>query len=436
MARPEPLPARQADWLTRQARAFAIPGLAVALTAPGRCSLFTCGVEAAGSDRAVSESTWFSVASLGKHVTACAVHDLARQGRLRLDDPVERHLADLPPAWQGRSVRSLLSHTSGLPEYLSYDGPEAVPDDRASFMRLYGGLAPAFDAGQGWIYTNTNYILAGLLVAQVSGQTFGAAVQSMFDRAGCPGATVASPAWTRQANAQGLGDRARDAASASREVIGDGDVSFTAAGALAWLQHLLQAPDALRSMLAPTMLQTGRPAAYGSGWFQDTLRAERFGHHGGHFDGWTAMAIVSPDRGSGVIVMCNLAPGNTRAVRHLAVQALEAWSPGSTPLSLAPLQDDAPALTATARAQLFRPGDTLDPACFADELLRVAAHGSKVRGVINLWSGSEPLGFELVEQELHPTHRLRRYRITWPERTERLLVGTTPQDRIYWAWPF
>jgi hypothetical protein len=99
------------------------------------------------------------------------------------------------------------------------------------------------------------------------------------------------------------------------------------------------------------------------------------------------------------------------------------------------LPDDAPALTAMARAQLLRNGTALDPDCFAEELLHVVAHGSAVRNVINLWTGVEPLSFDLVEQQRHATHRVRRYRIRYAERAEHLLVGTTPDDRIYWAWP-
>jgi hypothetical protein len=136
-----------------------------------------------------------------------------------------------------------------------------------------------------------------------------------------------------------------------------------------------------------------------------------------------------------VIVMSNLAPGNTRAVRYLAQLALEGYAPGSTPLSLATIPDDAPALTAMASAQLFRNGTALDQSCFAEELLHVVAHGSAVRNVINLWTGVEPLAFELVEQQQHPTHRLRRYRVRYPDRVEHVLVGTTPAHKIYWAWP-
>lgn len=434
-----PLPAALAATLTDKAREFGIPGLAISLVAPGRHSVFTTGVEAAGTERPVTADTWFSVASLGKHVTACAVLDLAQAGALDLDAPIGRYLADLPAAWSHRPVLSLLRHTSGLPEYLAYTQSETVPERRDAFMRTYGGMATAFEPGQGWIYTNTNYILLGFLIAQLAGKPYAAAVQSLFDRVGCVGATVASPPWTRDANAQGLGIAGRDGASARREVIGDGDISFTAQGALGWLQalldHRLLAEPGMNTMLSPAPLRTSRPSPYGCGWFVDSLRGEAIGHHAGHFDGWTAMAVLAPAQGCGVVAMCNLAPGNTRAVRYLAQFALESVAPGSTPLSLHPIPDQSPDLTARIQAQLFRNGTALDPDCFADELLHVVAHGSAVRNVINLWTGVEPLAFDLVEEERHATHSMRRYRIRYPERVEHLLVGTTPQDKIYWAWP-
>ncbi len=434
-----PLPPTLAATLSKKAHEFGIPGLAVCLLAPGRKSVFTTGVEAAGSDRQVTGNTWFSVASLGKHVTACAVLDLAQAGAVDLAAPIGRYLVDLPAAWSQRPVLSLLRHTSGLPEYLAYTEAETVPERRASFMQIYGAMATAFEPDEGWIYTNTNYILLGFLIAQVAGRSYAAAVQSLFDRFGCVGATVASPQWTREANAQSLGMAGRDAASARREVIGDGDISFTSQGALAWLQallsgQLLSAPS-MATMFSPAPLRTSRPSPYGCGWFVDTLRGSTIGHHAGHYDGWTAMSCLAPAQGCGVIVMSNLAPGNTRAVRYLAQLALEGYAPGSTPLSLAPIPDDAPALTAMASAQLFRNGTALDQGCFAEELLHVVAHGSAVRNVINLWTGVEPLAFELVEQQQHPTHRLRRYRVRYRDRVEHLLVGTTPAHKIYWAWP-
>jgi hypothetical protein len=87
------------------------------------------------------------------------------------------------------------------------------------------------------------------------------------------------------------------------------------------------------------------------------------------------------------------------------------------------------------QSQLLRkPGEALNPACFAEELLRVAEHGSAVRNVINLYTGVAPLSFELVETQCEAAFDLRRYRIRYAERIDHVLVGLTPDQRIYWAW--
>jgi CubicO group peptidase (beta-lactamase class C family) len=440
----DPLPEDLADALRRRADGFGLPGLAIALAAPGRRALMLHGEDAPGSGRAVGPRTWFSIASTGKHFTAVAVLWLAQQGALELESPLSRYLPDLPSAWGARRIAALLSHTSGLPEYLAYTHGEAVPEQGADFVRAYGGLAPAFDEGAGWIYTNTNYILLGLLVARVAGQSYAALLHALFDRAGIAGVAVASPAWARQANAQGLGADARDAASAAREVIGDGDIALTPQGALDWLALLLGSSDRLldashrERMFATPRFASGHPAGYGCGWFVEPMGADgrlRLRHHAGHFDGWTALALVAPDAGAGVIAMCNHAPGHTRAIRALAQQALEGFAPGATPLALAPIDDDDPALTADARRLLLRAeGVAVDRSLLADELLRVAAHGSPVRNVPNLWDGTEPRAFELVSQHAEVGHRLRRYRLQHAGRTEHVLVGTTSERRVFWAW--
>ena len=427
--------------LRRAAATFEVPGLAIALAAPGRRALLLHGEAEAGSGRAVSEDTWFSVASLGKHVTAAAVLDLARRGRVDLSAPVDRYLRDLPVAWAGRSVSSLLRHTSGLPEYLAYTGNEVVPPDRRTFMSTYGAMVPAFGDSEGWMYTNTNYILSGLLIADLSGRSYAEAVHALFSRMGCTGAVVSSPQWARDANRRTPAQATRDEDSWRREVIGDGDVSFTSAGALSWLEGLLdhRLLDAAHEdlMFTGAGLVTGRTSHYGCGWFLERLRGDVIAHHAGHYDGWTAMAILHPRQACGVMAMCNLAPGNTRAIRYLAQLALEGFAPGSTPLSLSSCEDDEPDLTAMIRSQLIRkPGEALDPACFADELLRVAEHGSAVRNVVNLYTGVEPDAFELVEAHREPTFGLRRYRMRHAERIDHVLVGLTPDRRIYWAWGF
>jgi CubicO group peptidase (beta-lactamase class C family) len=435
-------PVDLAGALARSARAFGIPGLAVAVLAPGRQALLLDGVAAPGGP-AVNHGTWVSVASLGKHVTAAAVLDLAQRGRVNLTAAIGHYLPTVPSAWADRSVLSLLRHSGGLAEYLSAAPEQPVPTTLAGFMAQYARLAPAFDEGAGWMYTNTHYILLGMLVAQASGARYAQAVQALFQRMGCPHATVAGPAWAREANRATTHDAHRlgttDPDTATREVIGDGDVCFTPAGALRWLEVLLDgglldgAHEDLMFTAGP--LATGRPSGYGCGWFVEPMGETTIAHHGGHFDGWTAMTILNRARGSGVVAMCNQAPGHTRAIRHLAQQALEGFAPGATPLSLPVLADPDPVLTQRIRSQLLRePGTAPDLSCLADELRRVAEHGSPVRTVPNLHAGLPPQAFDLVQRQVHDTHTWHRYRLSYQDRVEHVLVGTTPDRRIFWAW--
>lgn len=437
-----PFPVDLAGALARSGRAFGIPGLAAAVLAPGRRALLLDGV-AAPNGPAVNDGTWFSVASLGKHVTAAALLDLAQRGRLNLTEAIGHYLPTVPTAWADRSVLSLLRHSGGLAEYLSAAPEQPVPTTQAGFMARYATLAPAFDEGAGWMYTNTHYILLGMLVGHASGVRYAQAVQSLFQRTGCTGAAVAGPAWAREANCETAREVPRagisDPDAATREVIGDGDVCFTPAGALRWLEVLLegglldQAHEDLMFTAGP--LATGRPSGYGCGWFVEPMGEATIAHHGGHFDGWTAMAILNRARGSGVVAMCNQAPGHTRAIRHLAQQALEGFAPGSTPLSLPVLADPDPVLTQRIRSQLLRePGTASDLSCLTDELRRVAEHGSPVRTVPNLYAGAPPQAFDLVQRQPHDTHTWHRYRLTYPDRIEHVLVGTTPDSRIFWAW--
>lgn len=438
MSHIEPLPKVLAERLRLRADAFGIPGLAIVLVSAGRHSIWVHGEDAPGSGQNVTEQTWFSVASVGKHVTALAVLDLAQRGLVDLDAPIGRYLTEIPPAWANRSILSLLRHTSGLPEYLSYTDADDVPDRRDEFMRVYAALQPLWDEGQAWMYSNTNYILLGFLIAQMSGVSYGEALHQIFKSFGCTGVAVSSPAWAREANAKGSCATAIDESSLLRQVIGDGDISFTSEGAAAWL-GLILGDKALdehhRSvMFSAATMKSGRPSPYGCAWFVDPLGETPICHHAGHFDGWTAMAYVVPSMGCAALVMCNLAPGNTRAVRYLAQLALEGFVPGSTPLSLKLQHDDAPDLTARARSQFLRQG-AIDPSFFSKELTAVAERGGAARNVINLWAGGEPQGFSLIESQEYSTHVLRRYRLTYAERVEHLLVGTTPSGKIYWAWP-
>jgi hypothetical protein len=208
---------------------------------------------------------------------------------------------------------------------------------------------------------------------------------------------------------------------------------------LQWLLALTEGRLLGRAMqekfFKPYTLASGRLSCYAAGWFTEPLRGQWFAHHAGHFRGWTAMGIVHPTARAGVIAMCNHAPGHTRFIRYLAQMVLERIAPGTTPLSLGTLNPPDPAFEHRFCSQFLRaPGQETDPSHFAEELRLVAEHGSRVRNVPNLWSAQEAASVSLVEDISLQGSRFRRVRLTYGSRVEHFLVGTTPEDRIHWAW--
>ncbi|RZU12158.1 D-alanyl-D-alanine carboxypeptidase [Kribbella rubisoli] len=126
-------------------------------------------------DRPVDPDGWFRVGSVTKTFTAVLVLQLVAEGKLRLDDPVGEWVPGVPDSI---SLRQLLNHTSGL-----YNYTDDLPADRHLRDRylhrdpaeaLRTGLAKArlFEPGGSWSYSNTNYIVLGLLVEAVTGKAY------------------------------------------------------------------------------------------------------------------------------------------------------------------------------------------------------------------------------------------------------------------------
>ena len=122
----------------------------------------------------LSGATPFAIASVTKTFTAAVVLELVDEGRIDLDAAVTDYLPDLAIA-RGVTVRQLLSHTSGIADLLSpmRTRLNAEPSrvwQPAEVLALIG--RPAFATGSRWGYSNTNYVIAGLLVERITGSSF------------------------------------------------------------------------------------------------------------------------------------------------------------------------------------------------------------------------------------------------------------------------
>jgi CubicO group peptidase (beta-lactamase class C family) len=121
----------------------------------------------------VSSGTLFSINSIAKVFTGTAAMQLVEQGKLKLDDPVSRYLADLPAAWRPVTVRQLLSHTSGLPD-IEDDRTDGLVGGKgeATAWRVVKTLPLTSRPGEKFNYIATNYLLVQRIIERLTGQPF------------------------------------------------------------------------------------------------------------------------------------------------------------------------------------------------------------------------------------------------------------------------
>ena len=161
--------------LDRLRERYAIPGISVAIVLPdGSTWSGVSGLADVPDKVAVTRSTSFAIASVSKTFTAALILALAEEGRIDLDAPVRTYLPGLKKVSSKVRVRQLLDHTSGLRDYFFHPSIDhqllSRPDrrwDSALSLKYVG--KPYFEPGKGWHYSNTNYLVLGML-AEVVGQ--------------------------------------------------------------------------------------------------------------------------------------------------------------------------------------------------------------------------------------------------------------------------
>ncbi len=137
------------------------------------------GVAELGTDRPVDPDGWFRIGSVTKTFTAAVVLSMVHDGLVTLDDTCEQWLPGLIPGGDDITVRQLLNHTSGLHNYTE-DLPDAkrIVQDRYEHwdperaIEMARTHDPSFSPGTSWEYSNTNYVLLGLLIEAATGNRY------------------------------------------------------------------------------------------------------------------------------------------------------------------------------------------------------------------------------------------------------------------------
>lgn len=158
-----PLPQRVAQAAAKEYTSGRTGGLQVAIVDAGR-------IVAAGTFGDTTPATKFSVGSVSKMFTAVSVMQLAERGKLRLDDRAATYLPQF--ASNAVTIRELLDHTSGIPNYLDdavNDGDVNSVTTPARILSSMVARAPDFAPGTDWNYSNTGYVALGQIVERISG---------------------------------------------------------------------------------------------------------------------------------------------------------------------------------------------------------------------------------------------------------------------------
>jgi CubicO group peptidase (beta-lactamase class C family) len=175
-------------WLSTEASAYLSatggPGMAVAVIDNGQLMCAQgFGVRQKNSDQVVAINTNFHVASVSKTFVAAAIAKLVSDGRVRLDDPVIKHVSSFrlaDPRYRKITIRQLLNHTSGLPDVEDYgwDTPERDDQALARYVKSLSTTKLRSEPGSRFYYSNIGFEVLGAIVAHVSGRPFENFVQA------------------------------------------------------------------------------------------------------------------------------------------------------------------------------------------------------------------------------------------------------------------
>jgi len=336
-------------FVRQEMQAQRIPGLSLLVNKDGATTLAKgYGLANVEHQVPVQPHTIFQSGSVGKQFTATAIMMLVEEGKLALDDPIQKYLTNAPPTWVPIRIRHLLTHTSGLGDYpAGFDFRRDYTEEEllAHFMKT----PPAFTPGDKWAYSNIGYMTLGAIIRQVTGQFYGDFLKTrIFQPLGMDTARVISEADIVPHRAAGYrlfkGElKNQEWVSSALNTTADGALYLNVLDLAKWdtalaAGQLLQ-KTSFDQMWTPVTLNDGKTHTYGFGWFIVQVKGHRLIHHGGAWQGFQTAIQRYVDDQLTVIVLANLASANVerlaRAVASLHLPALTPdWmktAPASTP---------------------------------------------------------------------------------------------------------
>lgn len=266
---------------------------------------------------AAASDMLYGIGSISKQFTAATILLLQQEGKLSLSDPVSRYV---PGLTRGNEVtiRELLSHTSGYQDFWPQDYVPPLmqkPITPQGILDRWAKQPLDFDPGTRWQYSNTNFVIAALIVEKASGMPFFKFLQSRildplnmksainFDALGP--SSVQPAGYMRYA----LGPLRPAPSTGPGWMSGAGELAMTASDLAKWdiamINESLLAPASYKEMETTVLLKDGVSSGYGLGVDIGMQDGHRIVSHTGEVGGFTAGNYVYPDDSTAIVVLTN-----------------------------------------------------------------------------------------------------------------------------------
>ncbi len=373
----------------------------------------------------------YSIGSISKQFTAAALLLLAEEQRLSLDDRLVRYLPELTRA-QDVSLRQLLSMTSGYQDFWPQDYvmPGMLqPVTPKEILERWGRIPLDFEPGTRWQYSNTNYVIAGLVVEKVAGTPLLDFLrQRVFeplrmtsvvdtDEAGL------GPDQPMRYQRFGTGPLRPAPKEGRGWMFAAGELAMTAADLARWdvslIERSLLKPESYRALETAVRLKNGVGTGYGLGVGVSLSDGRRLVAHGGEVSGFTARNAVYPDDKAAVVVLTNLdaTDASTQAADKIASLLFAPAGAGAA------LEQAKRIFAEVQKGRVDRSLFTANAnAYFGEQALRDLAASLGPLGT--------PTEFSAAGQSLRGGMTLRRYSLTFPKQKLRITTFTMSDGKL------
>ena len=408
-----------------------VPSASIAVVESGKL-VYThaYGLAHIDPDKPATPEMRYSIGSISKQFTAAAILLLQQEGKLSLDDAVGKYVPELTRGGEV-TIRQILSHTSGYQDYWPEDylmTPMMKPSTAQYIIDTWAKKPLDFEPGTKWQYSNTNFVIAGLIVEKVSGDRLMDFLEEhVFRKLGM------HSVW--DSNEEKL--TSTDATPYIRAALGplrlapkEGRGWMFAAGELAMTPHDLAlwdisllnqsilSSESYKQMFTEVKLKDGKGTHYGLGVEVTQLDGHRAIEHSGEVTGFVSDNVVLPDDRVAVVVLTNHMAGGASEIANLVAGMI------------AGNKNEAPAeKQALAIYRGLQKGE-LDRSLLAPNLNEYFSVQTVEDFKTSLGPLGEPLTFTQVGEQLRGGMTFRAFRIVYPTRRLTLTTYTYPDGRL------